>query len=531
MSARTISRAWTSSPAIRTRTSTRSRRCSRAGGSIPDAVVVLTGSLNRNVREFCRLHADELDLADAARIDPAQITRLIVVETARPGAARRARASRAATRGSRSSLFDHHRRAAPTGSPAETAVLSETARSRRRWWGSWPSARSPSTRARGDRVRARDPRGHRLADLPERDLRDAEALAWCLRHGARQDMVAQYLHSPLGADGARAPRGARRRARGARASAGFDVLVTAVDWPDYVDGISNLAHKLVDLTDARGLVCLVEMEERVVCVVRSRVRRARRRRDRGRARRRRAPAGGVRDLPRAAGRGARAGRRGASRGRAGAAHAPRDHVPAGALRRSRRHGRARDGRLPAPPPERHPRRRRGAARGRRDARGPRQGDRPRPRARARQERHDRGRGDVRRADAARRAAAARRRSADAGRVAVVARRRGRGRRHPQRHPARVRRARAGADETGRRPARALLALPGLGPVFEAVQARRERLRRRVPRRRRRARHPHGRAELRRRHRRRGRRDRVRPGACRRARRARDARTRSSARRS
>ena len=28
--------------------------------------------------------------------------------------------------------------------------------------------------------------------------RDADALAWCLRHGAQQDVVAHYLHTPLG---------------------------------------------------------------------------------------------------------------------------------------------------------------------------------------------------------------------------------------------------------------------------------------------------------------------------------------------
>src|SRR6185436_12183569 len=33
---------------------------------------------------------------------------------------------------------------------------------------------------------------------------------------------------------------------------------------------SNLAHKIVDLTDARALVLLVEMDERVFVVVRSR---------------------------------------------------------------------------------------------------------------------------------------------------------------------------------------------------------------------------------------------------------------------
>src|ERR671924_913746 len=47
----------------------------------PDAVVCLSGSLNRNVREFSRLHADELELVDASRLDLGSIRRLIVVET------------------------------------------------------------------------------------------------------------------------------------------------------------------------------------------------------------------------------------------------------------------------------------------------------------------------------------------------------------------------------------------------------------------------------------------------------------------
>src|SRR5207247_7577033 len=32
---------------------------------------------------------------------------------------------------------------------------------------------------------------------PTATQRDAEALAWCLRHGARQELLAQFLHTPL----------------------------------------------------------------------------------------------------------------------------------------------------------------------------------------------------------------------------------------------------------------------------------------------------------------------------------------------
>ncbi len=44
--------------------------------------------------------------------------------------------------------------------------------------------------------------------------------------------------------------------------------------PTTSKGVSNLAHKIVDLTDARALVLLVEMDERVFAVARSRTRRA-----------------------------------------------------------------------------------------------------------------------------------------------------------------------------------------------------------------------------------------------------------------
>src|ERR687887_1797670 len=47
----------------------------------PGSVACLAGSLNRNVREFYRLHADELGLAEATRLDTDGVRRLVVVET------------------------------------------------------------------------------------------------------------------------------------------------------------------------------------------------------------------------------------------------------------------------------------------------------------------------------------------------------------------------------------------------------------------------------------------------------------------
>src|SRR5918998_5099962 len=47
----------------------------------PGARIALSGSLNRNVRDFYRLHADELDVADTGTLQLDEIERLIVVET------------------------------------------------------------------------------------------------------------------------------------------------------------------------------------------------------------------------------------------------------------------------------------------------------------------------------------------------------------------------------------------------------------------------------------------------------------------
>src|SRR4051812_50190678 len=44
----------------------------------PAAVVCLSGSLNRNVREFHRLHEEELPTVDASRLELEAIRRLIV---------------------------------------------------------------------------------------------------------------------------------------------------------------------------------------------------------------------------------------------------------------------------------------------------------------------------------------------------------------------------------------------------------------------------------------------------------------------
>jgi tRNA nucleotidyltransferase (CCA-adding enzyme) len=235
----------------------------------PGAVVALSGSLNRNVRDFYRLHAEELDVVEAARVELGAITRLIVVETLH--AERLGEFERVARNPEvEVVVFDHHGEERPGWLPEENLVLSDDAALTTTMVGILAERELEVTPLEATVFALGIHEDTGSLSYAGVGLRDAEALAWCMRHGASQEMVAEYLHTPLGQE-ERALLDALLGGLETHSISGFDILVATVSWPEYVDGVSNLAHKLVDLTDARALVCLVEMDGRVFCVVRTRV--------------------------------------------------------------------------------------------------------------------------------------------------------------------------------------------------------------------------------------------------------------------
>jgi tRNA nucleotidyltransferase (CCA-adding enzyme) len=221
------------------------------------------------VRDFYRLHAEELDVTEQGRVTLDAITRLIVVETSHPS--RLGDYERVARDpGVEVVVFDHHGDEDLDWVRPENVVRSED--------GALTTTMVSILAEREFEVTPLEATVFALGIHEDTgslsyagvSLRDAEALAWCLRHGASQAMVAEYLHAPLG-ESERGLLDALLAAAENHQVAGFDVLVSAVSSPEYVEGISNLAHKIVDVTDCRALVCLVEMEGRVFCVVRTRV--------------------------------------------------------------------------------------------------------------------------------------------------------------------------------------------------------------------------------------------------------------------
>src|SRR3954470_1750819 len=215
----------------------------------PEAVACLAGSLNRNVREFYRLHADELGLVEASRLDLSALRRLIVVETTH--ASRLGELEPVALDPQvEKVVFDHHAGQPPEWVSPEHTVVSQD--------GALTTTLVGILAEREVAVSPLEATAFALGihedtgslTYPTSTQRDAEALAWCLRHGARQELLAEFLHTPL-TEEERELLGTILETLEPRQVAGVEVLLAAVPWPRYVDGVSNLAHKVVDLTDCK----------------------------------------------------------------------------------------------------------------------------------------------------------------------------------------------------------------------------------------------------------------------------------------
>jgi len=235
----------------------------------PGAVACLSGSLNRNVRELYRLYADELPLVEASRLDLTGVRRMIVVETVQASRLGELEALALDPRVVKV-VLDHHAGELPGWVRPENAVLSEDGALTTTLVGILAEREIPVTPLEASVFALGIHEDTGSLTYASTTQRDAEALAWCLRHGASQELIATFLHSPLSAE-ERDLLGALLENTETYRQAGIEVLVAAVSWPRYVEGISNLAHKIVDLTDCQALALLVEMDKRVFCVTRSRV--------------------------------------------------------------------------------------------------------------------------------------------------------------------------------------------------------------------------------------------------------------------
>jgi tRNA nucleotidyltransferase (CCA-adding enzyme) len=237
----------------------------------PEGRIVFGGSLNPNVREFVALHGENLPIVNLRLLDQSKIRQLIIVDTAH--AERAGDLGRLCGKpGVEVVVFDHHESEKPE---RPSFVKGEN------WVLSHDGAQATSMLYL---LRERDVEIPRLAatifalgihedtgslTYPRTTIRDAEMLAASMRLGASQPLVERYLHSALTADQRLVLMEMVDLVRLERVR-GLDVHTVAVDVPTYVDGLSVIAHKLMELINAEVLLQAVGMEDRVFVTARSR---------------------------------------------------------------------------------------------------------------------------------------------------------------------------------------------------------------------------------------------------------------------
>lgn len=237
----------------------------------PGAQIVFAGSLNPNVREFVSLHGESLPIVSVRLIDHAAVKQLVVVDTAELD--RIGDFSKLCGKpGVEVVVFDHHsleRPQRPLYVKGENWVITDD--------GATATAMLHLLLERGVEI-------PRLAatifalgihedtgslTFPRTTIRDAEMLAASMRLGASQALLERYLHSPLSVE----QREVLMRMVDAvkvRRVRGMDLHVAVLDVEGYVDGLSVIAHKLMELINAEILLQAVGMEGRVFVTARSR---------------------------------------------------------------------------------------------------------------------------------------------------------------------------------------------------------------------------------------------------------------------
>jgi tRNA nucleotidyltransferase (CCA-adding enzyme) len=235
----------------------------------PGARVCLHGGVNRNVREFYNLHADQIPSVEPSAVERDSVRRLVLVEVT--SADRLSEFAPLARREDVEVLaFDHHGHGRLGAEIEEGAAL--VGRD-----GSVVTGMLRLLLERGVEISPMHATAFALGihedtgslTYSSTTYRDVEALAACVRLGANQELLGRYLRGPLHPD----QRSLLRMLTANRTEhevAGLRVVVAWAVADGYVEDVSTLAPRVGEVADWDVLLLSVEMEGRVLLVGRSR---------------------------------------------------------------------------------------------------------------------------------------------------------------------------------------------------------------------------------------------------------------------
>lgn len=210
----------------------------------PGAVIALPPALNANVARFVGLYRDALDLTRLSDLDPASISRVILVDTQDPQ--RAGDVSRLVGRDDLVwEVYDHH----PPSDKCPAARVKEV-----RPIGAASSLFAGKLKAAGIRLTPPEATGMLLGvfedtghlSFPGTTAEDAEAVAYLLTQGARLDQLADYLDPPLNPSQQELLAALMERLETVELEEGT-ALLAGLDFPQPLPECSLLAERLMAL--------------------------------------------------------------------------------------------------------------------------------------------------------------------------------------------------------------------------------------------------------------------------------------------
>jgi predicted transcriptional regulator len=164
----------------------------------PAARLCLSGALNRNVREFCGLYAEQIPAIDASLVEPDAVRRLIAIETLEPN--RLGELGRLLEREDVAVVsFDHHAAVEPRlvrHRPIDR-ITSEDGALTTLMLRILAERSLPITPLEATVFALGIHEDTGSLTFSTATPRDAEALAYCMRQGASPSLIERFLHSSL----------------------------------------------------------------------------------------------------------------------------------------------------------------------------------------------------------------------------------------------------------------------------------------------------------------------------------------------
>ncbi|MFN3369042.1 MAG: DHH family phosphoesterase, partial [Thermus sp.] len=238
-----------------------------AGRLFPGSILALIGGLEGPLKEIAPLLEDRLDLVPAADVPVAKVTEVILVDNARP---ERIGPFKGLVGRVPFLVYDHHPRA-PGDVPAVGGRVAQV--------GATVSLLVPLIRERGLVL---TPLEATLAyagiwedtggfSFPSTTPQDLDAAHFLAQQGAEIPRVREWVRPQLGEEAREVLKSLIRTAKVVERQ-GFRLLLARAQEEGYVPALAPLAHTLLDLHEAQGVLLVLRLSREVLLIARSRER-------------------------------------------------------------------------------------------------------------------------------------------------------------------------------------------------------------------------------------------------------------------